>query len=317
MQNNVVQEAVQQYNELFKVEAKAKHVVNDSVFKDLFSDPDNVRKLYLKLHPEDADVEVSDITANTLKSIFIESLINDLSFLVRDTLMIMVEAQTKWNYNIVFRLLEYAVQSLHNYIKLTEQDVHAQKLVHIPNVELYVLYTGEDNKTYDVLTIKELFYGGQSCSIDASVKVLYGDDGNDIVCQYADFVKVLRNCCKELGRTQAAVKKAIEICKDKGTLKEYLEKRETEVMTIMQSLFDQEYALMVHDKAREKEIRAEEQQKADARVAEEQQKADARVAEAKLKSIRNLMKNMGCEAVKAMETLGIDAEEQKELLKLI
>ena len=151
-----------------------------------------------------------------------------------------------------------------------------------------------------------MFYGGQSCSIDASVKVLYGDDGNDIVCQYADFVKVLRSCCKELGRTQAAVKKAIEICKDKGTLKEYLETREAEVMTIMQSLFDQEYALMVHDKAREKEIRAE-----------EQQKADARVAEAKLNSIRNLMKNMGCEAVKAMETLGIDAEEQKELSKLI
>ena len=73
-------------------------------------------------------------------------------------------------------------------------------------------------------------------------------------------------------------------------------------MTIMQSLFDQEYALMVHDKAREKEIRAEEQQKA---------------REDKIKSIRNLMKNMGCEAVKAMETLGIDAEEQKELLKLI
>ncbi len=42
------------------------------------------------------------------------------------------------------------------------------------------------------------------------------------------------------GMTEQAIKEAIRICKDRNVLKEYLERKETEVVTIMMSLFDDE-----------------------------------------------------------------------------
>ena len=64
----------------------------------------------------------------------------------------------------------------------------------------------------------------------------------------------MRQCCKEEGYNVKAVKKTIEICKNEGTLKEYLEKREAEVVTIMRTLFDQEYAMEIHDYNLKKEL---------------------------------------------------------------
>ena len=43
--------------------------------------------------------------------------------------------------------------------------------------------------------------------------------------------------------TQKAITETIRICKDRDILKEYLESREKEVVTIMMSLFDEEEIL--------------------------------------------------------------------------
>ena len=48
---------------------------------------------------------------------------------------------------------------------------------------------------------------------------------------------------KEYGRTKEAVLETIRICKNRKILKEYLESREKEVVDIMMTLFDQEYAV--------------------------------------------------------------------------
>lgn len=82
--------------------------------------------------------------------------------------------------------------------------------------------------------------------MEVKVKVLYGDDGEDILCQYATFIRVLQDCCKKYGYVAEAVHQAIEICKNNNVLKEYLENREVEVMDIMTSLFDQDYVTAVH-----------------------------------------------------------------------
>ena len=65
-----------------------------------------------------------------------------------------------------------------------------------------------------------------------------------------------------------AVKKAIEICKNEGTLKEYLEKREAEVVTIMRTLFDQEYAMEIHDYNLKKELTEKAEQEKQAAIVE-------------------------------------------------
>ena len=233
-----------------------KHTVFDSVFKDLFGDINNVRKVYLKLHPKDTDVTVDDIQIKTLKTILMQGIVNDLSFTVRNKLLMMLEAQTNWSRNIAFRLFEYAAKSLENYVKLTEQDVYGDKLLELPTIELYVLYTGNisEEEKIDYLSFADLYAQGNREFIDVRVKVIYGDDGNDVLCQYAEFVRVLRMCFVKYGRTEEAVKEAIRICKDRDVLRQYLTEKEAEVVSVMQMLFDQDYIWDVHVKS---EVRQE------------------------------------------------------------
>ena len=64
----------------------------------------------------------------------------------------------------------------------------------------------------------------------------------DILQQYIAFSRELDRQFAEKGRTIEALKEAIEVCKRRNILREYLETREKEVIRIMTILFDQGYA---------------------------------------------------------------------------
>lgn len=72
---------------------KAKRTAKDSVFCDLFDDPEYQLKLYQLLHPEDKSVAVSEFTTVTISDILTDQPYNDLGFIVRDKLLFLVEAQ--------------------------------------------------------------------------------------------------------------------------------------------------------------------------------------------------------------------------------
>ena len=73
--------------------------------------------------------------------------------------------------------------------------------------------------------------------------MLYDGKKGDILNQYVTFTKIYNEQVKQQGRTREAVLETIRICKDRKILKEYLEGREKEVVDIMMTLFDQEYAV--------------------------------------------------------------------------
>lgn len=81
-----------------------------------------------------------------------------------------------------------------------------------------------------------------------TVKIIYVGRKGDIINQYITFTKTLNEQVKLYGRNEKAVKEAIRICKDENVLREYLEKRESEVVDIMMQLYDQEEIMRVHDK---------------------------------------------------------------------
>ena len=62
---------------------------------------------------------------------------------------------------------------------------------------------------------------------------------------------------KEYGLTLTAIKNTIRICKNNNMLKEYLERRETEVEDIMLTLFDQDRITELYGNERAAEGRAE------------------------------------------------------------
>ncbi|MCM1245239.1 MAG: hypothetical protein NC293_06285, partial [Roseburia sp.] len=90
------------------------------------------------------------------------------------------------------------------------------------------------------ICLSDEFFDGQESALEVKVRMLYGDNGDDIVGQYVTFTKVYSEQRKLYGRTKEAILETIRICKDKDVLKEYLESRESEVVDIMWTLFDEE-----------------------------------------------------------------------------
>ena len=123
----------------------------------------------------------------------------------------------------------------------------------------YVIYTGDrKNRPNELQLSKEFFPDATDLALDVKVKMIYGDNEDDIIGQYVLFTKVYDEQRKLYGRTQKAIEETIRICKERNVLKEYLESREGEVVTMMMTLFDHEQIMKNHDAS----IRREEREKA-------------------------------------------------------
>ena len=82
----------------------AKYTAKDSIFRDLFQNPDYLIELYQVLHPEDKTVIKEDIRAVTIQNVLMDQMYNDLGFMVRGKLLVLTEAQSTWSVNIIIRI---------------------------------------------------------------------------------------------------------------------------------------------------------------------------------------------------------------------
>ena len=73
--------------------------------------------------------------------------------------------------------------------------------------------------------------------------MLYQADESNIIGEYIVFCKVYNEQRKKHGQTKEAILETIRVCKNRNVLKEYLEKKEQEVVDIMMTLFDDEQVL--------------------------------------------------------------------------
>jgi len=243
-------EELQKENETEDTNEKAvvKRNIKDCVFTDLFGNKKYLRELYLTLHPEDTDVTEDDLTDITIENVLVNDLYNDLGFRVGFRLIILVEAQSSWSPNILLRALLYIATTYQKYIDERNLDLYTSKKVEIPKPELYVIYTGDrKNRPTELQLSKEFFPDATDLALDVKVKMIYGDNKDDILGQYVLFTKVYDEQRKLYGRTRKAIEETIRICKERNVLKEYLESREGEVVTMMMTLFDHEQIMKNHD----------------------------------------------------------------------
>ena len=221
-------------------EIKAKRTIKDSVFSDLFQNKKYLLQLYKTLHPEDEETTEDSLSDVKIENVLTDNLYNDLGFVANNRLMILIEAQSTWTVNILVRVLLYLAESYHEYFERTCQNLYKSKKVKMPKPEMYVIYTGAKGKKPDELYLSKEFFGGADIGIEVKVKVIYESDTDDIINQYIVFSKIYDEQRKLYGSTKEAVTETIRICKSRNVLKEYLENREKEVVTIMMSLFDEE-----------------------------------------------------------------------------
>ena len=230
------------------MENTPKRKIKDSVFTNLFQDKKYLLQLYKALHPEDTDVTEDEIADVTMKHVLIDADYNDLGFSVGNRLMVLVESQSTWTYNIIIRALMYLVQTYHDYFKRTNQNLYGSKKVIMPKPELYMIYTGDRKNVPDTISLSKDFFDGVTISVDAEVKVLYQENEKNIVGQYIIFSKVYNEQRKRYGVTKQAIIETIGICKNRNVLKEYLENKEQEVVDMMMTLFDDEQILKAYVK---------------------------------------------------------------------
>lgn len=221
-------------------EIMAKRTAKNSVFLNLFQDKSYLLKLYKTLHPEDTAATEDSLTDVTIENVLTDNLYNDLGFIVGNKLMILVEAQSTWTMNILVRVLLYLAQSYHEYFQRTSQNYYKSKKVKMPKPELYVIFTGNKGRKPDRISLSKEFFEGADIDIEVKAKVIYESNEDDIINQYIIFCKVFNEQTKMHGMTRKAVTETIRICKDRNVLRDYLLKKEKEVVTIMMSLFDEE-----------------------------------------------------------------------------
>jgi hypothetical protein len=228
------------------------------VFLDLFQDKKNLLALYRTLHPEDTEATEDSLDIVTIENVLTDNLYNDLGIMVEENrLLILVEAQSTWTKNILVRILLYLAQTYNEYLEETSQSLYKEKKVRIPKPELYVIYTGNRGRKPDVISLSDEFFDGEDSSLEITAKVIYERDTHDIINQYIIFCKVFDDQRKLYGLTAKAVKETIRICKDRDVLKEYLESREKEVVTIMGKLFDTEDIMRIYWKDKERTFKEE------------------------------------------------------------
>ncbi len=252
----------------------------DSVFVDIFSDVNYVLELYKELHPEDTEVTADDINIQTIKSVLVNTLYNDLGFLVRDILVMLVEAQSVWNPNISLRLLIYLAETYRRYLAQSEQSEHSTSRVKLPRPELYVIYSGEAEVPEEISFAEDYFDGNSP--VDIKIKILSRESADTISGQYIGFCKVFDEQRKIYDNRLECIKETLRICAEKNYLTPYLKRHEKEAFTMMSELFDEEYLRRQYDKAERKKVYA-------AGVAEGIEKGESRMK----RSIAEKMREAG------------------------
>ena len=214
--------------------------IKDSVFTDLFKDKANILKMYKELHPEDTAATVEDITPITLTHVIVNKIYNDLGFKVRNMLIILVEAQSTWSVNIIIRLLIYLIQTYQEYIHNNSLYMYSSKRMELPVPELYVIYTGDKKDVPHRISIRKDIFPDTYVPFDAEAEVITTRE-KGIIHEYIMFVKIYTEQCRVCKTKAEAITETLRICKDEDILKEYLESRESEVYSMLDVLFDQQY----------------------------------------------------------------------------
>ena len=225
--------------------ADMKRAIKDSVFSYLFRQPEYKLELYKTLHPEDGGVKEEDVKLVTIENILSNGLHNDLGLLVRNILIILMEAQSTFSFNISLRLFLYLAESYKQHVEENKLDLYGSKTVRIPRPELYVVYTGDKRDVPDVIRLSDLYEG--EGDVELTIRVIRSSGNGSIVDQYIRFCKIADEERKKWGYTPEAVEETIRRCLKENVLAPFLASRRKEVQNIMITLFNQEKVTEIHD----------------------------------------------------------------------
>jgi len=240
--------------------AKANRKYKDSVFSLYFSDPARLIELYNSVmgtnYPKDTPIEI-----NTLEDVLFKDRVNDVSFMVNNELIVLIEHQSTINQNMPVRLLLY-ISRLYEKI-LGAKSIYKSNLIRIPTPRFIVLYNGlEESKEQASLKLSDAFLvPDKEPMLELHVNfhnISYGKSPEIMSkCQclneYSTFIYYVR---EELGKNKslneaipAAIKRAIQ----NDVMKDFLAQHGSEVENMLFEEWDwEEYASVQREEGLEK-----------------------------------------------------------------
>ena len=120
-----------------------------------FRERNTTFKFYKELFPNDPEITLDDLHLVTIKNVLAIHPYNDLGILARDKLIVLVEAQSEWSVNVIFRLPEYYFDEMDYYIHTHHLDLHDKTKIEVPDVEAFIIYSGAGKVEKKTLSLKE------------------------------------------------------------------------------------------------------------------------------------------------------------------
>lgn len=216
-----------------------KRSYKDGVFRQLFNDKEKLIELYNALsgrsYSKDTEIEIV-----TLEDALFGDIKNDLSFIMDNRFIVMIEHQATVNPNMPLRMLSYAAREYER--RGLTKKVYSRRRIEIPTPELYMLYNGaEDKPIMQELKLSDAYIAKcGKISLEARVMVINVnyDKGADILkrCktlnEYSMFIHMIREKQQEKG-LQKAVEESVRECMRKGILTEFLERNGGDIVSLV------------------------------------------------------------------------------------
>ena len=276
--------------------------IRDTVFCHFMSNESHLLSLCNALNDTGYD-ESSDITINTLEGSFFSNIKNDISFLLNNLMVVLIEHQTTINPNMPLRFLSYVDELYKRYTSTSHKKIYGDDLIKIPAPEFYVFYDGNDT-SFEQQTLKlSDAFETQSDKLELTVHVYNLADGmNDELkrkClpieEYSIFSNAYKHFRQQKMEIDHAVDAAIKYCLENNVMVDYLKNNQKEVI----DMFGFEW-----NEKEEREALLE--------IGEERGRL-----EGKIESIKELMRNLNLSPEKAMTALGIAPSEFSRYLTML
>ena len=237
----------------------------NSVFSILFSNPETLRELYSAIEGIDIPPDIP-IEINTLSNVLIKGKLNDISFLIDNRLVVLIEHQSTINQNMPFRMLQY-ISNVYQIITNLKQ-LYREKLIKIPTPEFIVLYNGDaPYPERKELRLSDAFMNIESLKkpengyfpLELIVQVYNINNGfnskilesSKTLWNYSFFIGKIKEYRKNLPLDES-VKRAIKYCINNNILRKFLESNSSEVFNMLFGDWDLDIAKEVwQEEARE------------------------------------------------------------------
>ena len=233
----------------FEAGFNANRKYKDSVFTLLFGNKEALREVSETIFGDDYSSDM-EIVLMTVKNVFRNGRLNDLSFVLDDKLVVLIEHQSTINDNMPLRMLLYIVLIYEEYLRRFRNKgiLYTQNMFTIPEPVFIVFHIGDDMpEEKRVLRLSDMFAKSgfrtpdSVASLELVVTVYNMNKGHNpeiaqgspLLGGYATFIFMVQENQRKGMNREDAIQKAVFDCINQNVLKEFLEQHRGEVVSML------------------------------------------------------------------------------------